>query len=61
MCFVLFFLIFYHLFEIMEPFYKYNLYLCSWFGEKSGLTKKHLLLFRVEPKCPGNSLEIKTL
>lgn len=38
MCFVLFFLIFYHLFEIMEPFYKYNLYLCSQFGEKSGLT-----------------------
>jgi len=38
MCFVLFFLIFYHLFEIMEPFYKYNLYLCSRFGEKSGLT-----------------------
>ena len=32
-------------------------YLCNWFGEKSGLTKKHLLLFRVKPKCPGNSLE----
>jgi len=38
MWFGLFFLIFYNLFENMEPFYKYYLYLCPRFGEKSGLT-----------------------
>ena len=49
---------FFYPFSFLFPYYLLSLQIVR--GEIRTIFK-HLLLFRVEPKCPGNNLEIKTL